>query len=49
MLRSKGSNMLANIKSLFTFKTIDKDILARNYDLAMNKLNELINEGYKPE
>jgi len=40
--------MLDSLKSLLTFKSVDKCISERNYDLAMEKLNELINDGYKP-
>ncbi len=40
--------MLDSLKALFTFKSVDKHLSDKNYDLAMEKLNELIKEGYKP-
>lgn len=40
--------MLDSLRLLFLFKTIDKLIMDRNYDLAMTRLNSLIEEGYKP-
>ena len=40
--------MLDNIKYLVCIKTIDKLILEKNYDLALEKLNYLIAKEYKP-
>lgn len=40
--------MLDNIKYLVCIKTIDKLILEKNYDLALEKLNYLIAQEYKP-
>jgi len=40
--------MLENIKNLFIFNYVDKCISDKNYDLALEKLNMLIEEGYKP-
>lgn len=39
--------MLENIKSLITLKTAEKNIRESNYDLALQKLNELIEKGYR--
>lgn len=40
--------MLDNIKYLMSLKTVDKNILEGNFELALNKLNFLIREEYKP-
>ena len=40
--------MLDNIKYLMCLKTIDKNILEGNFELALDKLNFLIREEYKP-
>ena len=40
--------MLDNIKYLMSLKTIDKNILEGNFELALDKLNFLIREEYKP-
>ena len=40
--------MLENIKKLFTLKYVDNCINKGKYDLALESLNALINEGYKP-
>ena len=40
--------MLDNIKYLMSLKTIDKNIVEGNFELALNKLNFLIKEEYKP-
>ena len=40
--------MLDNIKYLVCLKTIDKLISENNYDLALEKLNYLIGQEYKP-
>ena len=40
--------MLDNIKYLMCLKTIDKNILEGNFELALEKLNFLIREEYKP-
>ena len=40
--------MLDNIKYLMNLKTIDKNIIDGNYELALEKLNFLIREEYKP-
>lgn len=40
--------MLDNIKYLMCFKSVDKCIAEKNYDLALDKLNFLIKEEYKP-
>ncbi|MBR2430440.1 hypothetical protein IKB17_03125, partial [bacterium] len=40
--------MLDNIKYLMSLKTIDKNITDGNFELALNKLNFLIKEEYKP-
>ena len=40
--------MLDNIKYLMSLKTVDKNILEGNFELALNKLNFLIKEEYKP-
>ena len=40
--------MLDNIKYLMSLKTIDKNILEGNFELALEKLNFLIREEYKP-
>ena len=48
MLYCNIETMLESIKNVINLKTIDKDIAEQNYDLALEKLNELISEGYKP-
>ena len=40
--------MLDNIKYLMCLKTVDKNILEGNFELALDKLNFLIREEYKP-
>jgi len=40
--------MLDNIKYLMCLKTVDKNILEGNFELALEKLNFLIREEYKP-
>ena len=40
--------MLDNIKYLMSLKTVDKNILEGNFELALQKLNFLIKEEYKP-
>jgi len=40
--------MLDNIKYLMCLKTVDKNILENNFEAALNKLNFLIREEYKP-
>lgn len=40
--------MLDSIKNLINFKSVDKDIAEDNYDLALEKLNFLIKEEYRP-
>lgn len=40
--------MLDNIKYLMSLKTVDKNILEGNFELALEKLNFLIREEYKP-
>ena len=40
--------MLDNIKYLMCLKTVDKNILESNFELALEKLNFLIREEYKP-
>ena len=40
--------MLDNIKHLMCLKSVDKNILENNFDLALEKLNYLIREEYKP-
>jgi tetratricopeptide (TPR) repeat protein len=40
--------MLENIKYLMNLKTVDKNILEGNFELALEKLNFLIREEYKP-
>lgn len=40
--------MLDNIKYLMSLKTVDKNILEGNFELALEKLNFLIREDYKP-
>ena len=40
--------MLDNIKYLVSLKTVDKNILEGNFELALEKLNFLIKEEYKP-
>lgn len=41
-------SMLDNIKYLMCLKTIDKNIIEGNFELALEKLNFLIKEEYKP-
>ena len=40
--------MLDNIKYLMSLKTVDKNIIEGNFELALEKLNFLIREDYKP-
>lgn len=40
--------MLDNIKHLLSLKSVDKNIAENNFDLALEKLNSLIKEGYNP-
>jgi len=40
--------MLDNIKYLMSLKTVDKNILDGNFELALEKLNFLIREEFKP-
>ena len=40
--------MLDNIKYLMNLKTVDKNICEGNFELALQKLNFLIREDYKP-
>lgn len=40
--------MLDNIKYLMSLNTVDKNIIDGNFELALNKLNFLIKEEYKP-
>ena len=40
--------MIKNIKNYFIFCYVDKCIREHNYDLALEKLNYLINEGFMP-
>ena len=40
--------MLDNIKYLMCLKSVDKNILENNFDIALDKLNFLIKEEYKP-
>ena len=40
--------MLDNIKYLMCLKTVDKNIVDNNFDIALDKLNFLIKEEYKP-
>lgn len=40
--------MLDNVKYLMTLKTVDKNIYEGNFELALEKLNFLIREEYKP-
>lgn len=40
--------MLDNIKYLMSLKTVDKNIVEGNFELALEKLNFLIREEYKP-
>ena len=40
--------MLDNIKYFMSLKTVDKNILDGNYELALEKLNFLVKEEYKP-
>ncbi len=40
--------MLDNIKYLMCLKSVDKNIFENNFDLALEKLNYLIREEYKP-
>lgn len=40
--------MLDNIKHLISLKSVDKDISEKNYDLALEKLNFLVREEFKP-
>lgn len=38
--------MLESVKNFICYKTVDKYITAHNYDLALEKLNYLISEGF---
>ena len=40
--------MLENIKYLVTLKSVDKNISDGNFELALEKLNFLIREEFKP-
>lgn len=40
--------MLENIKNTICLKSVDKDIADKNYDAALEKLNRLANEEFKP-
>lgn len=40
--------MLEDIKNYITFNYVDKCIADKNYDLALEKLNTLVEQGYKP-
>ena len=40
--------MLDNIKHLLLFKSVDKDIADNNFESALEKLNYLIKEEFKP-
>ena len=40
--------MLENIRNIFIYVYVDKYIKAKKYDLALEKLNILINDGFKP-
>lgn len=40
--------MLENIKNHLTFNYVDKCISDKNYDLALEKLNYLVEEGFNP-
>lgn len=40
--------MLDNIKYLMCLKSVDKNIFENNFDLALEKLNYLVKEEYKP-
>lgn len=40
--------MLENIKSVIVYKTIDKLINGGQYELALDKLNQLISDGFRP-
>ncbi len=40
--------MLENIKHIICLKSVDKDILEKNYDIALSKLNYLISEEFRP-
>lgn len=40
--------MLENIKYLLCLKAVDKDIADQNYDSALEKLNSLVKEEFKP-
>ena len=44
----RSNFMLDNIKYLMCLKSVDKYIAENNYDLALEKLNYLIKEEYKP-
>ncbi len=39
--------MLDNIKHIICLKSIDRDISEKNFELALEKLNQLINQEYK--
>jgi len=40
--------MLDNIKNIICLKSVDRDIAEKNYDLALEKLNRLAEEEFKP-
>lgn len=40
--------MLDSLKSIVNFKSVDKNISDNNFDLALNKLNMLIKEDFRP-
>ena len=40
--------MLDNIKHLISLKSVDKDISENNYEAALDKLNFLVREEFKP-
>ena len=40
--------MLDNIKHLICLKSVDKNILENNFDVALEKLNFLIQEDFQP-
>ena len=47
-VKYRGKLMLDNIKYLMSLKTVDKNIIEGNFELALEKLNFLIREDYKP-
>ena len=40
--------MLSHLKSMMSLKSVDKDILENNFELALAKLNTLIKEDFRP-